>query len=169
MSSKCPFCQESILPGKVPLQRHFGRHLEEIAFAVITKPYEEWKLYDDSSSDGDSAYSPLVNPAVHPELLANTSFGFMELHNSERPPEDGQDPSTAGREGIPDWLLIPPKVDIGLALSSRRSSIAPSSSPRLSRFERYDDGNSLVPPARCKHYISNSANALANQSFSSKP
>lgn len=155
VSSKCPFCQESILPGKVPLQRHFGRHLEEIAFAVITKPYEEWKLYDDSSSDGNSAYSPLVNPAVHPELLANTSFGFMELHNSERPPEDGQDPSTPRSEysrarGIPDWLLIPPKVDIGLALSSRRSSIAPSSSPRLSRFERYDDGNSLVPPARSR-------------------
>lgn len=32
------------------LGRHLGRHMEEISFAVVMKPYEEWKFYDDTVS-----------------------------------------------------------------------------------------------------------------------
>ena len=31
--------------------RHISRHMEEIAFAVVPKPYEEWEFYSDSSSE----------------------------------------------------------------------------------------------------------------------
>jgi hypothetical protein len=48
----CPFCQEEIAPGKVMLGRHLGRHMEEISFAVVMRPYEEWKFYDDTISTG---------------------------------------------------------------------------------------------------------------------
>ena len=46
----CPFCQETIAKGYIMLGRHLGRHMEEISFAVVTKPYEEWKFYDDTIS-----------------------------------------------------------------------------------------------------------------------
>ena len=44
----CPFCHASAF-GITTL--HVGRHMEEIAFAVVTKPYEEWDFYTDSSSN----------------------------------------------------------------------------------------------------------------------
>jgi hypothetical protein len=47
---KCPFCEENLEDGVAMLGRHLGRHMEEISFAVVTKPYEEWKFYDDSIS-----------------------------------------------------------------------------------------------------------------------
>jgi hypothetical protein len=48
--SKCPFCEEELEDGVAMLGRHLGRHMEEISFAVVTKPYEEWKFYNDSIS-----------------------------------------------------------------------------------------------------------------------
>lgn len=30
--------------------RHVGRHMEEIAFTVVTKPYEDWEFYSEASS-----------------------------------------------------------------------------------------------------------------------
>ena len=34
--------------------RHEARHMEEIAFMVVTKPYEDWDFYSDASSDASS-------------------------------------------------------------------------------------------------------------------
>jgi hypothetical protein len=50
--STCPLCQE---PIRDQFGRHVGRHMEEISFAVVTKPYEDWDFYDGSSgsSRGD--------------------------------------------------------------------------------------------------------------------
>jgi hypothetical protein len=48
----CPLCQEDIAPGQIMLGRHLGRHMEEISFAVVTRPYEEWKFYDDTIAAG---------------------------------------------------------------------------------------------------------------------
>ena len=47
----CVFCEK-----KFPMfrrrehSRHLGRHMEEIAFMVVTKPYEDWDFYSDASS-----------------------------------------------------------------------------------------------------------------------
>jgi Fungal Zn(2)-Cys(6) binuclear cluster domain len=36
-------------PGRKEVGVHLGRHMEEIAFAVVTKPYDDWEFYSDSS------------------------------------------------------------------------------------------------------------------------
>ena len=46
----CPLCGDNIEVTRRLLGRHIGRHMEEIAFLSVTKPYEEWKFYDDTSS-----------------------------------------------------------------------------------------------------------------------
>ncbi len=48
--SACPICQATIAPGSRAFARHLGRHLEEIAFAVVARPYEKWEFYDDTCS-----------------------------------------------------------------------------------------------------------------------
>jgi len=35
------------------VEKHVGRHMEEIAFAVVRKPYEEWDFYSDSSGQAN--------------------------------------------------------------------------------------------------------------------
>lgn len=49
----CPLCQD---PVKDHFDRHIGLHMEEISFAVITKPYEDWDFYDGSSGKSDGDY-----------------------------------------------------------------------------------------------------------------
>ena len=44
-NNKCLFCGENN-GGR----RHIERHMEEVAFAVVSKPYKEWDFYSDSSS-----------------------------------------------------------------------------------------------------------------------
>ena len=46
---KCLFCNEDIGFDRTERGRHVGRHMEEIAFAIVTKPYEEWDFYTASS------------------------------------------------------------------------------------------------------------------------
>ena len=47
----CVFCGEVLPEAKCEERsRHVGRHMEEIAFTVVTKPYEEWDFYSDASS-----------------------------------------------------------------------------------------------------------------------
>ncbi|KAL8837526.1 MAG: hypothetical protein Q9170_002485 [Blastenia crenularia] len=46
----CPFCQVNLPePWQRNRGRHLGRHMEEVAFAVVPKPYEDWEFYSDSS------------------------------------------------------------------------------------------------------------------------
>ena len=47
---RCPFCGESNLHVMGSRRRHVERHMEEVAFAVVSKPYEEWDFYSDSTS-----------------------------------------------------------------------------------------------------------------------
>jgi hypothetical protein len=49
----CPLCQD---PIRDQLDRHVGRHMEEISFAVVTKPYEDWDFYDGSSYSSQGNY-----------------------------------------------------------------------------------------------------------------
>ena len=46
----CVFCGEDLGPSFNKRERHVGQHMEEIAFAVVSKPYEEWDFYSDCSS-----------------------------------------------------------------------------------------------------------------------
>ena len=45
----CIFCGEQTGGENNNREKHIGRHMEEIAFAVVRKPYEEWDFYSDSS------------------------------------------------------------------------------------------------------------------------
>lgn len=51
-SIKCLFCGLQTEVGTGPDSRagHVGRHMEEIAFVVVPKAYEDWDFYSDSSS-----------------------------------------------------------------------------------------------------------------------
>ena len=62
----CPFCGEKTDRGEVARVKHLGRHMEEIAFAVVTKSYEDWDFYSDSSSRSQHAidtYQPVGDRA----------------------------------------------------------------------------------------------------------
>ena len=63
-SSKCQFCTKWIVAGSDNWISHVGSHMEAIAFAVVTKPYEDWEFYSDSSS---------------------SKSGGIYIHKSERP------------------------------------------------------------------------------------
>lgn len=45
----CVFCGEQTGGKDNNRQKHIGRHMEEIAFAVVSRSYEEWDFYSDSS------------------------------------------------------------------------------------------------------------------------
>ena len=45
----CIFCGEQTGSKNNSREKHIGRHMEEIAFAVVRKRYEEWDFYSDSS------------------------------------------------------------------------------------------------------------------------
>lgn len=51
----CIFCRE-VLSAMTRKNRaeHLGRHMEEIAFSVVTKPYEGWDFYSDISTKADN-------------------------------------------------------------------------------------------------------------------
>ena len=49
LDPRYPFCSEDIGRIRTNRGRHIGRHMEEIAFAVVTKPYEEWDFYSSPS------------------------------------------------------------------------------------------------------------------------
>ena len=53
--SLCPFCDEKTDRGTRARGDHLGRHMEEIAFAVVTKPYEDWDFYSTSSLPSEHA------------------------------------------------------------------------------------------------------------------
>ena len=58
----CPFCGERMDRGELARGKHLGRHMEEIAFAVVTKPYEDWDFY--STSSLRSEYATYAHPAL---------------------------------------------------------------------------------------------------------
>ena len=45
----CIFCGEATVGKNNDREKHIGRHMEEIAFAVVRKPYDQWEFYSDSS------------------------------------------------------------------------------------------------------------------------
>ena len=56
----CVFCEEVLSIADLKVRgRHVARHMEEIAFTVVTKPYEDWDFYSDASS---VKYEGIHNP-----------------------------------------------------------------------------------------------------------
>lgn len=62
--SNCPFCGQEIAESRNALMQHLGRHLEEISFAVVSRPYEEWQFYEDSVSAKSSVPSMVLNQSI---------------------------------------------------------------------------------------------------------
>ncbi|OAL48501.1 ankyrin [Pyrenochaeta sp. DS3sAY3a] len=62
--SNCPFCNQEIAESRNVLMQHLGRHLEEISFAVVSRPYEEWQFYEDSVSAKSSVPSVVLNQSI---------------------------------------------------------------------------------------------------------
>ncbi|KAL8671359.1 MAG: hypothetical protein Q9168_004141 [Polycauliona sp. 1 TL-2023] len=68
--TKCPFCGEHVQAAAIDKRgrgRHVGRHMEEIAFTVVPKPYEDWEFYSDSSKE--SAREPGPDTPAHSETM----------------------------------------------------------------------------------------------------
>ena len=85
-NSKCLFCNENIAFGRTERVRHMGRHMEEIAFTVVTKPYEEWDFYSMSSERYLDAQGPWHSERVCHDcsLIMNTvaerAKHFVSVH-----------------------------------------------------------------------------------------
>jgi uncharacterized C2H2 Zn-finger protein len=56
----CPFCNKLIDAGRNYYAQHVGRHLEEISFAVITKPWRKWEFYEETASEKSSTPSSVI-------------------------------------------------------------------------------------------------------------
>ncbi len=61
----CFFCGKVLnKAGVINLEeriRHVGRHMEEIAFTIVTKPYEDWEFYSDASTGSCQVIDRLRN------------------------------------------------------------------------------------------------------------
>ena len=68
---RCSICGEALKDKLEKSIRHVARHLEEIAFAVATKPYEDWEFYSETSAS--SKEKP-------PEIAPSRSERFFKCH-----------------------------------------------------------------------------------------
>lgn len=55
-SSYCTFCDRH-LTEDITVPQHVGRHLEELAFIILAKQYQEWEFRDDDSASDNLSYS----------------------------------------------------------------------------------------------------------------
>jgi ankyrin repeat protein len=115
--SVCPFCTKLITGGRGYLTQHLGRHLEEISFAIVRKPYEEWQFYEDSVSATSPAPSIVLNRNIHQAAAeGNVRLGIDLLRaGADVDAEiDGKTPlyiaSAAGHYALV-WLLLQKGAD----------------------------------------------------------
>ena len=79
-SIKCLFCDQVTTEGTGKDSRggHVGRHMEEIAFLVVPKVYEDWDFYSDSSSSVPQSRRP--------------SDSFVDRHPRSKGPSEERAP-----------------------------------------------------------------------------
>ena len=54
LPTTCVFCEKVLsMADRKDRSRHVARHMEEIAFMVVTRPHEDWDFYTDASSVND--------------------------------------------------------------------------------------------------------------------
>lgn len=115
--SVCPFCTKPITGGRGYLTQHLGRHLEEISFAVVRKPYEEWQFYEDSVSATSPAPSIVLNRNIHQAAAEGSVRLGIDLLTAGADVDakiDGKTPlyiaSVAGHYALV-WLLLQKGAD----------------------------------------------------------
>ena len=76
LPKNCAFCEEVLSNyDRIDRSRHLARHMEEIAFTVVPKPYEDWDFYSDTSSVN---YQGMHNYSTsHDDLPVLSSFVNM--------------------------------------------------------------------------------------------
>lgn len=89
----CPFCHEYTGSGKNSRRDHIGRHMEEVAFAVVSTPYAEWDFYSAST------LSSLQTTSRFPSAFSN-DFPLQSLDLSKS--EDKRLTSTESNPRIVD-------------------------------------------------------------------
>ncbi len=79
----CLFCGERIRATDDRSQ-HVGRHMEEIAFSVVSKPYDKWSFYSDSSS-AFSKNQERAEPStlVRPDSVASSVSNYGSNSDTE--------------------------------------------------------------------------------------
>ena len=67
VSNTCVFCEEVLSTTSLrEYRQHVGRHMEEVAFMVVTKPYEDWDFYTDGfSGSSNGTDDPRNTPASY--------------------------------------------------------------------------------------------------------
>ncbi|MCJ1265253.1 hypothetical protein MMC22_005128 [Lobaria immixta] len=90
----CVFCGEQTGGKDNNRQKHIGRHMEEIAFAVVRRPYEEWDFYSDSSDPAhhDTKSDTQANTWTRARLLREIEVEMSQMTqtNSRRSEPDGR-------------------------------------------------------------------------------
>ena len=72
----CIFCGEKTGTGDNSREAHIGRHMEEIAFSVVSKPYDEWEFYSDSSVNS-KVKDVVRRPTMSVFVLDSKLFMFL--------------------------------------------------------------------------------------------
>ena len=71
-SIACLFCGQQTTEGRGQHSRgrHIGQHMEEIAFTVVPKAYEDWEFYSEASSGKQSDKCTDANASGRPKDLS---------------------------------------------------------------------------------------------------
>lgn len=107
-SIMCIFCGERTEAGKGDnARRHVGRHMEEIAFTVVPKAYEEWEFYSESSSASADSYQQAKaavpkrnNTAADAE---EKSVGKASMPSQEATAKDARKHKTQSGYSLKHW------------------------------------------------------------------
>ena len=75
--SKCLFCDEHFKSVSDHFH-HCCRHMEEVAFAVVAKPYEDWSFYSDSRSGSSDKVAEDLKPSL------GVTCGQLKLSSGRR-------------------------------------------------------------------------------------
>lgn len=66
----CVFCTESLSGKERDNIRHVARHMEEMAFSIVSRQYEQWDFYTDGGSrEEGSTGSPEEPSHIQPQEL----------------------------------------------------------------------------------------------------
>lgn len=96
--SYCSFC-DTHLADETSVPQHVGRHLEELAFIILSKKYQEWEFYDEGSTEAhalscsSSEYSRRIR-----EALVDGELGPLVQLQSQ-----GYDPIPPGETIMRTW------------------------------------------------------------------
>ena len=77
----CVFCGEELLFGCDALGGHVGRHMEEIAFAIVSRPHGVWDFYSEASSVGSQVVASRAAEARSGRVKHSGKKGGKEVNS----------------------------------------------------------------------------------------